>query len=90
MLSRFATRLFAPAIAVMEREIEILAEWHGLYLHMWFATHPEIPEDQRDAALRQAQQRYDRFITSLGKRIGSGESIMGELPREVVVKKEDF
>jgi hypothetical protein len=84
-LNRIDSRL-----SVIEREIEILAEWHGLYLRMWFATHPEIPEDQREAALRQAQQRYDRFLASLGKRVGSGQSLMQELPKEVALKAQDF
>ena len=90
--ARIARRLnrIDNRLRVVERQLEITAETQAHFVRMWLAATAEIPEEQRDAAYRQAQFRYERFIQTLGKRLRAGQSIFVELPKEVVVKSEDF
>ena len=83
-LSKIDTKL-----QVMERQIEVIAESLALYVRMWLTRTSEIPEEERDAAVLQAQARYDRYLKSLGKQLMSKETIFGALPKEVFLKGED-
>jgi hypothetical protein len=74
----------------MARDLETTAETLALFIRMWLAVSAEVPEEQRGAAYLNAQARYERFLKSLHKRLNAGQSILTDLPREVVVKEEDF
>lgn len=75
---------------ILEQQSEILGESLALYVRMWLTSTSELPEAQRDAAILQGQARYDRYLRSLGKRLLSGETIRGELPKEVALRQKDF
>ena len=74
----------------MGRDLVAIAETLALFIRMWLAVNAEVPEDQREAAYLNGQARYERFLKSLHKRLDAGQSILTDLPREVVVKEEDF
>ena len=75
---------------VIEHDLEVIAEILALYMRMWLATNIEVPESQKAALQAEGQKRYARFMESLSKRIGSGESILEELPRETSLTEEHF
>ena len=77
-------------LRVFEREIEVIAESLALFLRMWLVNSPEVPQDQRETALREANDRYERFVNSLIARVSSGQTILTELPREVMLRASDF
>jgi len=34
---------------------------------MWLASTPEVPADERDIAIKNAQERYHRYVEQLSK-----------------------
>lgn len=77
-------------LRTLERQLEISAECLALFVRMWLSSAPEVPESQRDAAYMKGQGRYERYIKSVSKRLQVGQSVFTDLPREVVVKEEDW
>lgn len=75
---------------VIEHDLEVIAEILALYMRMWLATNIEVPESQKSVLQAEGQKRYARFMESLLKRIGSGQSILAELPREFCLKEDSF
>ena len=75
---------------VLSRQMEILAESFALFIRMWLTSSPEVPESQRDTAFLRGQERFDKFIGNLTKRLSVGKNFFADLPREVVLVEEDF
>ena len=77
-------------LQLLGRKSELVVETLALYVRMWLTATTDIPEKNRAEAIDQAQQRYERFLGSLNRRLKTGESVLGELGEELVVKGEDF
>ena len=77
-------------LRALERQLEINAECLALYVRMWLSSAPEVPENQRDAAYMKGQARYDRYIKSVSKRLQLGQSVFTDLPREVVLREDEW
>ena len=68
----------------LEEKIDTFAEAFAMFLRMWLMSNQEVPECQKEAAVMQARERYDRYLKAVGKRLRTGQSIFEELPREVM------
>lgn len=66
------------------------AEALALFIRMWLASTPEVPHEQRDAAVQCARERYDRYLAQLAKRLGQGVIKLSSTTAEVSLKSEDF
>ena len=66
----------------LEQRVEILAESFAMYLRMWLMSSPEVPEAQREAAVMQARERYDRYLKAVGKKVRTGQTIFTELEED--------
>ena len=51
----------------MGEQIEMVSEGFALYVRMWLASTPEVPADERDIAIKNAQERYHRYVEQLSK-----------------------
>lgn len=77
-------------VKVLSRQQEIFVETFALYLRMWLASNAEIPEGQKETAFLRGQERFEKFLTNLTKRISNGKSFFLDLPQEVTVTNESF
>ena len=77
-------------IRAKQRLSEVHAEALALFIRMWLSSTPEIPEEQRNAAVLKGKARYDRYLSSLASRVSVGESIFTDLPKELFLRSEDF
>lgn len=84
-LNRIDTRM-----RVLEHDLMVIAEIQNIFMRMWLTANIEVSESQRVTLQAEGQKRYERFMTSLSKRIGSGQSILAELPREVALSDDSF
>lgn len=89
MIARRLNRIDARQRAI-EQQQEIVAETLALFIRVWFTNTHEIPDSQKSEANAQGNKRYQRFIDQLAKRIGAGQSIFTELPKEMVLREQDF
>ncbi|CDX12019.1 CopG family transcriptional regulator [Mesorhizobium sp. LCM 4577] len=71
-------------IARLERDVGISVETHAVFIRFWLATTPALPEPLAQAARAKASERYDAFVSALGRRLANGPSLRQEIPEDVV------
>ena len=67
----------------MERDVGIAVETLAVFIRFWLATTPALPEPAAKAAKAKVGERYEAFITSLGKRLAQGPMLRQEVSEDV-------
>jgi hypothetical protein len=70
----------ARTMADDRRELELLSEAFGVFVRVWFAHAPVIPEEGKAAALSSSEARYKRFAEHLGDRFTEGHRFRDDVP----------
>lgn len=71
----------------MERDIGIAVETLAVFVRFWVTTTPALPEPAAQAARAKANERYEAFITALGRRLAKGPKLRQEVPEDVPGKQ---
>lgn len=67
----------------LERDVGISVEMLAVFVRFWLATTPTLPEPAAQAARSKAGERYDAFVTALGRRLARGPKLMQEISEDV-------
>ena len=67
----------------LERDIGISVETLAIFVRFWLATTPALPEPAAQAARAKAGERYEAFITALGRRLAKGPKLRQEVSEDV-------
>ncbi|HEY8248582.1 MAG TPA: CopG family transcriptional regulator [Hyphomicrobium sp.] len=67
----------------LERDSGIAVESLAVFIKFWLATTPALPEPAAQAARAKASERYDQFVTALGRRLAKGPKLMQEITEDV-------
>lgn len=67
----------------LERDIGIAIETLALFVRFWLTTNPPLPEPAAQAARAKAGERYDAFVTALGRRLTQGPKLRQEIPEDI-------
>ena len=67
----------------IERDVGISVETMAVFIRFWLTTTPALPEPAAQAARAMAGQRYDAFITALGRRLAQGPKLRQEISEDV-------
>lgn len=67
----------------MERDVGIGVETLAVFIRFWLTTTPALPEPAAQAARAKAAERYDSFVTALGRRLAKGPKLRQEIPEDV-------
>ncbi|WP_099864883.1 CopG family transcriptional regulator [Pararhizobium haloflavum] len=67
----------------MERDTGISVESLAVFIRFWLATTPALPEPAAQAARAKAGERYERFVTALGRRLAKGPKLSQEIAEDV-------
>lgn len=70
-------------IARMERDVGIAVETLAVFIRFWLATTPALPEPAANAAKAKVGERYEAFITALGRRLAHGPKLRQEVSEDV-------
>lgn len=70
-------------LARLERDAGISIETLAVFIRFWLATTPALPEPMAQAARAKASERYDAFVSALGRRLAKGPSLRQEIPEDV-------
>jgi predicted transcriptional regulator len=73
----------------LERDLGIAVETLAVFVRFWLTTTPALPEPAAQAARAKASERYEAFITALGRRLVKGPKLLQEIPEDVPGKKGD-
>lgn len=75
-------------LARVERDVGISVESLAVFIKFWLATTPALPEPAAQAARAKANERYDGFITALGRRLASGPKLRQEVTEDVPARTD--
>ena len=63
----------------LERDIDIGNEALGLFIKAWLTATPPMPDAAQAAAQAKGKERYEGFITALGRRLAAGRGLAKEV-----------
>ncbi|WP_375786953.1 ribbon-helix-helix protein, CopG family [Bradyrhizobium sp. Pha-3] len=67
----------------LERDVGIAVETLALFIRFWLTTTPALPEPAAQAARAKAGERYDAFVTALGRRLAKGPKLRQEISEDI-------
>lgn len=70
-------------MARLERDLGISVETLAVFVRFWLNTTPALPEPAAQAARAKAAERYETFITTLGRRLAKGPTFRQEISEDV-------
>lgn len=73
----------------LERDSGIAVESLAVFIKFWLATTPALPEPAAQAARAKAAERYDQFVTALGRRLAKGPKLRQEISEDHNVESTD-
>lgn len=75
-------------MARLERDVGIAVETLAVFIRFWATTTPALPEPAANAARAKSAERYEAFITALGRRLAKGPTLRQEISEDVSESKE--
>jgi predicted transcriptional regulator len=73
-------------LARVERDVGISVETLALFVRFWLTINPPLPEPAAQAARAKAGERYDAFVTALGRRLAQGPKLRQEIPEDAELR----
>lgn len=70
------------AIARHHRDDEFHAEAFAVFVQVWYAHMPSIPEDRKAAALAQAERQFKHYTEHVARHFARGERFLDTMPTE--------
>ncbi|MBN9074891.1 MAG: ribbon-helix-helix protein, CopG family [Rhizobiales bacterium] len=70
-------------MARVERDVGIAVETLAVFIRFWLSTTPALPEPAAQAARAKSGERYDAFVTALGRRLAKGPKLRHEMINSV-------
>ncbi len=81
-MSRRLDRL-GRQIGTLDEDLAVLGETVSLFVNIWLASTPPLPESAQASARAKGAERFERFMQTLGKRLASGDRFLKELSRDI-------
>ena len=70
--------------------IEIQMEAFAVYVKLWFAYGPRIPDNALDSAREEAESRFALFQEHVIEQFQGGRRFVDDLPREVIADEAEL
>jgi len=70
-------------MARMERDLGIAVETLAVFVRFWLTTTPALPEPAAQAARAKAGERYEAFVSALGRRLAQGPKLRQEISEDI-------
>ncbi|MER2536205.1 MAG: CopG family transcriptional regulator [Rhizobiaceae bacterium] len=67
----------------MERDLGISVETLAVFIRFWLTSNPPLPEPAQVAARAKAAERYEAFVTALGRRLAQGPKLRQEISEDI-------
>lgn len=71
------------SLARLERDVGIAIESLAVFIRFWLTTTPALPEPAAQAARAKAAERYEAYITALGRRLANGPKLRQEISEDI-------
>lgn len=70
-------------ISRLERDVGISVETLAVFVRFWLTSTPALPEPAAQAARSKASERYEAFVSALGRRLAAGPQLRQEISEDV-------
>ena len=70
-------------IHALDEDLAVLGETVSLFVNIWLAATPPLPESAQASARAKGAERFEGFMQTLGKRLATGDRFLKELSRDV-------
>ena len=67
----------------MERDLGIAVETLAIFVRFWLNSTPALPEPAAQAARAKAGERYEAFVSALGRRLANGPKLRQEISEDI-------
>jgi len=67
-----------------QRDLELLSEAFSIWVRLWFAHTPGLPDEAKQAARASAEGRYRQYVEHISSQFSGGKRFLDDLPREIV------
>lgn len=74
----------------LERNLSITTETLALFVRFFLTVTPPLPNTDQDAARALGKERFDYFISQLGRRLAGGKNMIRDVLEEVSADEGDF
>jgi hypothetical protein len=69
-------------LSVIERQQDVIAEFLGTYIRMWFMVNDELPTKERSGAYSRSSERFERLTKKVAEQLRSNRGLVSELAKE--------
>ena len=88
LLRRFD--LMAKQSGKSDRNIAVILETLGLFVRYYLTITPPLPKSEQDPARGLGNQRFEFFVTQIGKRLATGQSVVRDVMERVAANDPDL
>lgn len=74
----------------LERNLSIGTETLALFIRFFLTVTPPLPHLDQDAARSLGKERFDYFISQLGRRLAGGKNMIRDVLEEISTEDSDF
>jgi hypothetical protein len=74
----------------LERNLGISTETLALFVRFFLTVTPPLPNTDQDAARSLGKERFEYFITQLGRRLAGGKNMIADVLEEITANESDF
>jgi len=74
----------------LERNLSITTETLALFIRFFLTVTPPLPNADQDAARALGKERFDYFISQLGRRLAGGKNMIRDVLEETSADENDF
>jgi len=74
----------------VERDLNISSEFLALFVQIWFAYTPQLPDSEKESAQRLSMKRYNNFVQHVVNSIGGGKKFIDDFVSETIGDDEEL
>lgn len=67
----------------LDEDLAILGETLSLFIRFWMTLTPPLPDSAEASARAKGNERFERFLQSLGRRLATGDRFLRERSRDI-------
>ena len=74
----------------LHRDLHMLTEAFAIWVRLWYAYIPEVPDEAKPRAQRESARRYHSFVQTVARRLGHGKSLFDDLGMDPLGDDEEL
>lgn len=74
----------------LERNLSVTTETLALFIRFFLTVTPPLPNADQEAARALGKERFEYFISQLGRRLAGGKNMIRDVLEEISAEESDF